>query len=83
MAMLGTILMIVGYILAGICGIWLLVVAFKESIGWGICCLLIPFASLVFVITHWPIAKKPFLYSLVGAVVAGIGAALTAAGSGT
>jgi len=44
---------------------WLLVEAFKQSRTWGWCCLLIPFANLVFVVRHWKVAKKPFgLYML-------------------
>ena len=59
---LGALLMIVG-------GIWLLVVAFKKSVWWGLGSLLIPFVSLIFVIMNWQVAKKPFLIQLAGVVL--------------
>ena len=81
MATLGMILMVVGYIFALVCGIWLLVVTFQTSIGWGIGSLLVPFVSLIFVITHWDVAKKPFLYNLCAIPVILIGIALKAGGA--
>jgi hypothetical protein len=66
-------------LLSGVCGlvavaggIWLLVVAFKESLVWGLVCLLCPPAPIVFAIMHWEKAKKPFLIELCGAVLASI-----------
>ena len=54
--------------------IWLLVVAFKKSVWWGLGSLLIPFVSLVFVILNWQDSKKPFLIQVVGVVLCFIGA---------
>jgi hypothetical protein len=62
-------LLIVGGILSIVGGIWLLVVAFKESVWWGLGSFFIPFVGLVFAIMHWQVAKKPFLISLAGAVL--------------
>ena len=76
--MLGTLLMVVGYGIAIVGGIWLLVVAFRESLGWGLCSLLLPIVSLVFAITHWDDAKKPFLTNLVGVAVVIVGILLKA-----
>ena len=45
-------------------GIWLIVLAFRESVGWGVACLLIPFAGLVFAVKYWEDAKVPFVISL-------------------
>jgi hypothetical protein len=73
--MIGMVVMFVGVAIAVIGGIWLLVVAFQESVGWGIACLLIPFVSLVFVIMHWDKAKKPFLVNLLGAAIIIVGGA--------
>lgn len=51
-------------------GIWLLVVAFNAGFWWGLLTLIVPFVGLVFIITHWHDAKKPFLLNLVaGALV--------------
>ena len=63
----------VGLILYAVGGIWLLVVAFKQSIAWGICSLLIPFVIIVFAIKYWQNAKTPFLIFIAGAVLWGIG----------
>ena len=78
MAIVGSLLMLVGCIIALVYGIILLVKAFQTSIWWGLAYLLIPFAALVFVIVHWEVAKKPFLMSLlsipfiiVGAILGG------------
>ena len=49
-------------------GIWFLIVTFQESVGWGLGCLFVPFVSLIFLILHWDVAKKPFLVSLLGTV---------------
>jgi len=57
---------------------WVLYVirAFGVSVGWGISFLLIPFASLLFLFMHWEESKEPFLISIIGGVLAGVGSAL-------
>jgi len=77
MSTLGSILSIIGAVVALAGGIWLAVVAFKESILWGIGCLLVPCVALIFAIMHWDKAKKPFLVELGGALLCSIGSALT------
>lgn len=59
----------IGLLISVVAGIWLLVVAFKTSVWWGLGSLLIPFVALIFVIVHWSVAKKPFLWNLLGAVL--------------
>lgn len=59
---------LVGEIIALIGGLWLLIVAFRTSILWGLACF-IPFVSLIFVFTHWEESKAPFLTSLLGAIL--------------
>jgi len=39
--------------------IWFFVVAFQQDVAWGIACLLIPFASLVFTVKYWSKASRP------------------------
>ena len=68
MEVIGMILMAVGMIVAFIGGIWFLVVAFQESVLWGVGCLLVPFVSLIFLIMYWDVAGKPFLIQLAGVV---------------
>lgn len=64
MAVVGMILMGVGYLVALIFGIIILINAFKESVWWGLGSLFVPFVSLIYVFMHWDKNKKPFLYSL-------------------
>ncbi|PWT99924.1 MAG: hypothetical protein C5B53_04745 [Candidatus Melainabacteria bacterium] len=53
--------------------IWLLVIAFRTHVGWGLAFLFIPFAAIAFVVTHWSTARKPFLCLLGGmAIAAGV-----------
>ena len=47
-------------------GIWFVIVAFTESILWGLGCLLLAPISLVFLIMHWQQAKNPFFVQLSG-----------------
>lgn len=61
--------MILGIIVSAAGGIWLLVLAFKRSIVWGLVVLFVPFASLVFVVKYWNETKTAFLVSLGGYVV--------------
>ena len=67
MGIVETILFFGGVILAFVGGIWILVLAFKESLVWGFCSLFIPLVALIFAFMHWEICKKPF-----GIYVAGV-----------
>jgi hypothetical protein len=49
--------------------IWFLVVAFQESVQWGLLCLFVPFASLVFVVKYYDRALVPFIVQLVGSFI--------------
>ncbi len=52
--------------------IWLVVVAFKRSVGWGIGVLLLsPISAIVFAVKYWQESKKPFLI-YIGSVSASI-----------
>ncbi len=81
MSSIGTILYGVGILAALVGGIWLLVVAFQESIGWGVGCLLCGPVAIVFAIQHWEKAKVPFLIEIGGAVLAGIGGSIAHSGA--
>ena len=73
MGAIGTILMAVGWLIAAIGSIWIIVIAFKESVLWGLGSIFIPFVILIFVFTHWNDTKKPFLISIGGMVLFGLG----------
>ena len=62
------ILTMLGYGLAIIGGLWLLILAFQTSILWGLACF-IPFGGLVFVLLHWQESKGAFFTSLAGTLL--------------
>ena len=67
MEMLGLFLMFIGFVIALVYGITLLVKAFQTSVLWGLGSLFVPIiVSLVFVIVHWEVARGPFLRFLIG-----------------
>jgi len=53
-----------GMLLSFVSSIWFLVVAFKEHVLWGVVCLFSGIGNFLFLIVHWEVAKKPFMYSL-------------------
>jgi hypothetical protein len=77
MAALGGVLAVVGFIVAIIGAIMFLVAAFRESVVWGIGCLLFGPVSLIFLILNWDEAKKPFGIELLGAALAVVGIMMT------
>lgn len=69
----GLIIACLAYLVSAVGGIWLLVVAFKESAMWGVISLVVPLGAFVFVVMHWHVAKTPFLLNIGGAVLAVMG----------
>ncbi|MCM8537077.1 MAG: hypothetical protein NE334_14150 [Lentisphaeraceae bacterium] len=61
---MGDLLILVGICIGSFAGLWMLFEAFKESILWGLACLFLPFAGLLFLVLHWQVAKAPFLLGL-------------------
>ena len=49
--------------------IWTIVVAFLESVPWGLTVMILPGASLVFTVKFWQKARAPFLLQLGSVVV--------------
>ncbi len=78
MAAIGMILMLVGWLVALVGGIMILIKAFQASIWWGLGSLFIPFVILVFVALNWEDSKQGFLIWLAGFVVAIVGMVLGA-----
>jgi hypothetical protein len=76
MELLGWLVMGIGGIATLVGTIWLIFAAFRESILWGLCALLIPFVSLIFAVTHWAEAKRPALLLEAGALLSGLGRAM-------
>lgn len=57
-------------------GIVVLVAAFRQSLAWGLSTLLVPFAALFFLFSHWREARVGFLIHLAGFLLMVGGAAL-------
>jgi hypothetical protein len=70
------VLSLLGFIVSMVGSIWFYIVAFKTSVGWGFACLLVPFASLVFMIKYFDEVLEPFLISVVGGLLIFISSAL-------
>ena len=68
------VLLYLGWAVAVVGYIWLLVLAFTENIGWGIGSLLCGIVALIFGITRWPETKVPLLIYAAGLILSGIGA---------
>jgi outer membrane biosynthesis protein TonB len=65
MSALSFVLIILGWLLSLVGGVWLLVVAAKQKkYLWMVLIIFVPFAALVYVILNWAEAKKPFFVSL-------------------
>jgi hypothetical protein len=50
-------------------GIWFFVLAFRESILWGLGCIFVPFVALFFLVKHWKDAARPLLLCVLGAIL--------------
>lgn len=61
MVLLGSVFFLVSTLIGTVGSIWLLVVAFRTNVVWGLACLFIPFAFFVFVAKYWSEAGKPFV----------------------
>jgi hypothetical protein len=59
MATAGMICLGLALLISVVAKIQLIVLAFQESVLWGIGCFL-PFVSLIFVVLNWHEAKRPF-----------------------
>jgi hypothetical protein len=60
-----------GLALAAIGWIWLLVLAYRTSMGWGVAVTLIPPAALLFIPQHWSRSKAPLGMILAGLLISG------------
>jgi len=80
MEIIGGLLLVVGFLAALVGGIWILVLAFQESLIWGLGCFFVPFVSLIFVIMNWDISKNAFFLNLGGGLLAVIGMAIGGGG---
>jgi hypothetical protein len=66
---ISTTFIIVGSIVHLVGGFWFIIVSFRTSIWWGLCCLFIPLGELMFLIVYWKDTSKPFGVSLLGIAI--------------
>lgn len=83
MEIVGLICIFVAVAIAIVYSIQLLILAFSESVLWGLCYLFVPFASLVFLVMYWDQTKSPFLKSLTAIPFFILGAALSSPNTAT
>ena len=76
MEALGQLLMITGAIGCLISGIFLLIAAFQEGVGWGIASLFCGIVLLYFCCMNFNQVYKPFLANIGFAILYGIGVGL-------
>ena len=62
-----------GMLVAVVSSISFLVGAFRVGLWWGLGCLFLAPVSLVFLVMHWQVAKRPFLVNLAGLAAALVG----------
>jgi len=67
-----------GLLLSLVGGLWLVILAFRQSLLWGLAVFFIPFASLFFIVKYWTEARTPFFVSLVSVVLILVGASFGA-----
>jgi hypothetical protein len=65
--------MYLGFAVILIGAIGFLIAAFKNSILWGLGCLLFSPISIVFLILYWQDAKNPFFLQLIGILIVFLG----------
>lgn len=65
MGLIGTLIIIAGMLISVVYSVQILIIAFKESIIWGLAVIFIPFVNLLFLILFWDKCKSPFLKSLI------------------
>jgi hypothetical protein len=79
-AIVGMVMMLVGFVIGIAGGVMLLIEAFREHVLWGLGTLLFGVVGLVFALLHWDRAGKPLLLNIGGALLIFLGALLGAAG---
>ena len=73
---IGVVAIGIGSILSTIGSIWLLVLAFREGMVWGLAAMFVPFVLLIFVIMYFGETWQPMVINLLGGVIAMLGLAI-------
>ena len=68
-----TLLAVVGVVIMGIGSLWILGLAFKKSIVWGLLSLFVPLVIWIFIILNIRDTVKPLLALILGGILFGLG----------
>lgn len=63
---LGTVLIVLASLVMAAGGVMTLVLAFRQSLGWGLLVLFVPFANIYFLFRFWPDTKRAVQVTLAG-----------------
>jgi len=74
MMIAGHIFLVVGIMVALVGNVMFLAVAFRRSLWWFLGCLFIPLVDIVFLLLNLKATAKPFGISVLGLLVAALGA---------
>lgn len=69
----GVVVALLGGILGFYAGIRILILAFQESVLWGLLCLFVPFAVFVFIFKNWDRTAGLFGMQIVGGIIQFVG----------
>jgi hypothetical protein len=62
----GWMLLILGWLLAFLGSLWIIILGWQRNILWGLVCFLVPTIQQVYVAAHWKESKGPFLLLMAG-----------------
>ncbi|MGA9482905.1 MAG: hypothetical protein WBV48_13330 [Candidatus Acidiferrales bacterium] len=66
---LGWALLAIGYLLAFLGSLWIIILGWQRNILWGVICFLVPIVQLVYVAAHWKESKDAFFLQIAGLVL--------------
>ncbi len=81
MAVLGLGLSAIGGLICLVGAIWMIVIAFQDSIGWGLGSLFCGIVLLVYVAKNFETTKQPFFIWLAGLGISIVGNLIASAGA--
>ncbi len=62
----GWVFLILGYVLAFLGSLWIIVLGWQRKILWGVICFLVPAVQLVYVAVYWKESKEALFLLLAG-----------------
>ena len=73
---IGAVAIGIGTILSIIGSIWLLILAFREGMAWGLAAMFVPFVMLIFTVMYFRETWQPFVLNSLGFVITMMGMAV-------